>query len=120
MENNLDNKAKFFAQYWGQIVYKEWSFEDSVKVNGKTSGVLHLKNMAEICNEDAIEVCVLLKPTVKWDSDNKMHAIHFSEWHIKAHQLLVSKGYALPFMGISVNQLIEYGWIKLNQPPATV
>lgn len=24
-----------------------------------------------------------------------------------------AKGYALPFMGISVNKLIEYGWIKL-------
>jgi hypothetical protein len=32
---------------------------------------------------------------------------------IKSHQYLVSKGYALPYMGLSVEQLIEYGWIKL-------
>jgi len=30
------------------------------------------------------------------------------------YQYLQSKGYALPYMGLSVEQLIEYGWIKLK------
>jgi len=34
---------------------------------------------------------------------------------LKAYDYLRSKGYALPFMGLSVEQQIEYGWVKLKK-----
>lgn len=34
---------------------------------------------------------------------------------LEAYQYLQSKGYALPFMGYTVEELIEAGWIKLIQ-----
>jgi hypothetical protein len=30
------------------------------------------------------------------------------------HDYLRSKGYALPWMGLSVDELVEYGWVKLK------
>ncbi len=33
---------------------------------------------------------------------------------LQAYDILRSKGYALPFHGISVNELIDLGWIKLE------
>lgn len=34
--------------------------------------------------------------------------------HIKALDYLRSKGYALPYMGLTVEKQIEYGWVKLS------
>ena len=34
---------------------------------------------------------------------------------LKAYDYLRSKGYALTWMGLSVEQLVEYGWVKLNK-----
>jgi len=33
----------------------------------------------------------------------------------EAVDFLRSKGYALPFMGLSVDELVNYGWIKFKQ-----
>lgn len=34
---------------------------------------------------------------------------------LEIYDYLRSKGYALPWMGLSVDELVEYGWVKLKQ-----
>jgi len=68
MENNLENKARFFAQYWGQKVL--WSFLYSGmkkcesfflhKENISINDYLLLTPLSAITYEDAIEVAVIM------------------------------------------------------------
>lgn len=143
MENNLENKAKFFAQYWGQEVLM-WHDKAVVlniiwqDLNNDLKDVhfLRLKPLSSITDEDAAKLCKIFD--VEYDNKDDSES-HFDldgaiEW-IKAlysepagyyvdgytgNQLLSgsdylrSKGYALPYMGLSVKQLVEYGWVKLT------
>lgn len=72
MENTIENKARFFAQYWGQEIFryvdKLNKLESDVlrnighdynKLN--TSGFLELKNLSDITDEDAIEVAKIIE-----------------------------------------------------------
>lgn len=139
MENILENKAKFFAQYYAQRVLcvkggnpnfmpvSHWNtiqtydhFKDSW---------LELKHLSSITDEDAIEVCEMSyrdlsqqdkserleigKRIVKGcisDDPSYFSALLF----ITVYQYLQSKGYALPYMGLSVEKQVEYGWVKLK------
>lgn len=134
IENTIENKGKFFAQYWGQKVFKVWNVTTSVKFKGQSSGFIELKSLSSITDEDAISVWDLLNP----DGGNKKHldkreiieqgkniakSLQYSNsgWMvglscvIACYQYLRSKGYALPYMGLSVEKQIEYGWIKLAE-----
>lgn len=166
MKNTLENKAKFFAQYWGQKVfeYKKSSHPQPVTIRSNTilyskeeSSHLVLKPLSSITDEDAIEVIKLCEGYVSEDLEFRIRygesfaspkiwkqafyihdgggkeertvtVANFSNtrngvdicngneyWrcHIKALDYLRSKGYALPYMGLSVEKQIEYGWIKL-------
>ena len=151
MENNLINKAKFFSQYFGQIVLIEPDFIPfgekliSTQLSGvdldtlSESDYLHLKPLSSITDEDALEVSKILgliEPYI--DSTNSDYMIvkelAFKSLQISytgyicvrkgsvlynvitliAYDYLRSKGYALPFHDLSVEQLVEYGWVKLN------
>lgn len=127
MENNLENKAKFFAQYWGQkVVYNTlFNFDNlndicqaTFNIEALPHEILHLKPIASITDEDAKNVCLLSRPDVKWKNysreDIKNLALRLHQYSIIAYQYLQSKGYALPYMGLSVERLIEYGWIKME------
>lgn len=146
--NTLENKAKFFAQYWGQLVYKNYQEplglqncqnDKRLRIgNTLKNSWLELKTLSSISDEDAIEVLNILMGT-----ENNM----YNDWHpniqnnwlktIKIDLLdgfgsrqtgmlpyfkdtwrtgdyLRSKGYALPWNGITVEELIEFGWIKLK------
>jgi len=135
MENTLENKSKFFAQYWGQEVLKVWDCTDPIKVDffgRQYIGSLYLKSIYSISYEDAIEVAkfegykqesfkhMVLSFDIKTDI-NSIQCCFFSATSdvyetlgIGVCDYLRSKGYALPWMGLSVEQLIEYGWIKLS------
>lgn len=116
MENTLANKAKFFAQYWGQKV-RCWDTgsPEELGVVGSTFIVkpylikthLLLKPLSSITDEDAEEAGI----------SNKRLKQHILFPHIMTplmSEILKSKGYALPYMGLSVEKLIEYGWVKLS------
>lgn len=140
-ELTLENKAKFFAQYWGQLVIED--------VNGKGETFLYpvvysnmhrfeestvvLKPLSSISDEDLeyIRTIVgyintesglgLVKRwlTVLWmnyDDVNYFAAIDFKPTLsvIKITDYLRSKGYALPWIGISVEEMVDAGWIKLQ------
>jgi len=134
LQNTLENKAKFFAQYWGQAVIQDvdnsgvsqiypvvqsnmYRFEESI---------LLLKPLSSITDED-LELLVpivqstsyhgsYLKPNmVKQifnDYLNKGSSLHGTQWW-QMKDFLRSKGYALPYNGLSVEKQIEYGWVKL-------
>lgn len=120
MENTLENKAKFFAQYWGQLVFS--------KTHGSTTHILDYIRLGGISDSSIIE----LKPLSQISDGDKefldaLQASSFDEYGywfgmggVHYYQpfevdYLRSKGYALPWMGLSVEQLIEYSWIKLKE-----
>ena len=132
MEKTLENKAKFFAQYWGQEVVK-WNFStgessymtlplDDFRINEVKKFHLILKPLLSIADEDAVDLSKIIK--LKFSS---VYNDEFVLSEIKksiindAHNLpyavvdyLRSKSYALPYMGLSIEKLIEYGWVKIN------
>jgi len=153
MENNLQNKAKFFAQYWWQKVfvakgdddtYNNWRPEEFDKV------YMLLKPLSDISDEDAIELCVFLKynnyetlsrtetdltifekdvksyraiPSiiidfetglVEWDNGESWDDNRTTGFNCYAYDFLRSKGYLLPFNGLSTEELISRGWAVLT------
>ena len=125
LENTLENKAKFFAQYWGQyVLYFTSDFLrkiDNLTLDSvENDDYLELKPLSQISDEDASKVCDLIFIT-----NNNLNIqqikqivilIESNNWNnYKIFDYLRSKGYALPWMDLSVEDLVEYGWIKLKE-----
>jgi len=125
MGNTSENKAKFFAQYWGQNVLhrKDGSYVSVCFLNPIKDRYLFLKPLSSITDEDAIEVGRIVFPNL---TDTQLILvkdgvvnIFSSGWNIdglrmlKIFDYLRWEGYALPWMGLSVGKQIEYGWVKL-------
>lgn len=156
MENTLENKARFFALYWGQTIiednfwmpnefstvgYKYQLCQDAGShIGGLLNKHLVLKKLSSISDEDVIEYAINIQ-NIKIDSEiievenhedcvlfkivheGTSYRTAYQVWHYdtRPHKLpqkdvdfIRSKGYALPWMGLSVEQLINYGWIKLK------
>lgn len=172
-ENTLENKTKFFAQYWGQNVLSDISNlgnKEIYPVNisnmyGIDRSYLELKPLSQITDEDinfVAKVCHQV-PNLNFEikrQDDIVHAtsvdksgierhicinfkyatincniripedndklisykVNIAEIHMNASRVvgyiqsldyLRSKGYAVPYMDLSVKDLVEYGWIKL-------
>lgn len=107
MENTLQNKAKFFAQYWGQELIQAEGYEKKFNVSDMyVSGFdgkewLELKPLSSITDEDAKKLGYSSPLLLK-----KHSSFHVDE--------LRALGYALWWHGLSVEKQIEYGWIKLK------
>jgi len=149
MENNSENKARFFALYLFQDAviigngieglhdekfkqagrYKiDTEALDSLYRIGDCGDAVELTPLLAVTDEDAIEVAKFIgfdkginqKAYIKVGNhvcknilDGRMHMMN----PIHAFNMLDylrSKGYALPWMNVSVDQQIEYGWIKLK------
>ena len=161
LENTLENKAKFFAQYWGQEVLitnphvnqkNPFKCEQPYIYHNTDIAWLELTPLSQISDEDAIEVAKLVSPMLfEGRGKNGGHYIDKSEtwWYSVKHNgktlmvdidldgyvfeydevdeykrpsrslmgtdYLRSKGYALPYMDLSVEDLVEYGWVKLKE-----
>ena len=146
MENTLENKAKFFALYWGIKAMRCKTFNATtghglsglmnVDVNSETikeNWFLELKPLSSISDEDLEYIRPLVgydnTPlgiglvkrflTVLWmDSDDiNYFAITDTRPTLKVLAIidfLRSRGYALPWMCLSVEELINRGWVKLK------
>ena len=135
LENTLENKAKFFAQYWGQyVLYFTSDFLrkiDNLTLDSiENDDYLELKHISQISDEDAIEVSKIfglghLSGAIKElilsifrtsinDSGTTSSTNGIKNW-LHVFDYLRSKGYALPYMDLSVEDLVEYGWIKLKE-----
>jgi len=103
-----------------------------------------LKPLSSITDEDAIEVAEFMgltegdfeinhRPTdIHIDADSQELTLFFEDCsiyfndfnsdeastgtdYLSVYDYLRSKGYALPWMGLSVEQMVEAGWIKLQE-----
>lgn len=134
-ENTPEEKAKFFAQYWGQFL--------KTSDNHKTKGLkpleidshsiqyvdehsfLELTPLKNISDEDAIEVgYILLKrgrdykkdifckqDAYAWIRNGMMPTLNPSQC-VLAIDFIRSKSYLLPYKDLSTEDLIAYGWAK--------
>ena len=132
MENNLSNKQKFFAQYWGQkIGIPVNSYAGMLTINKSCIGnikSLELTPLSMISDEDAIEVAKMFESSAYKVKYNDYGNIGFSfyvgeesesvevspEWDRVAVDYLRSKGYAITYLNLEVEQQISYGWVKLK------
>ncbi|KPE51012.1 hypothetical protein [Chryseobacterium indologenes] len=117
MENTLENKAKFFAQYYSVpcIQNDEWIWRENDEFGKLPSGCditdcyANLKPLTLITDEDAFRIGFCNRKIFLATNTN------LYIYQINSADFLRSKGYALPWMGLSVEKLIEYGWIKLRE-----
>lgn len=135
MDNTLDNKSKFIAQYWGQQILKVKGAESTTQfVNGgwifASPGVyLELKPLSAISDEELTQVASLMDKTydAPYPQDSKnAHSVedartwltintqYCANLPIMFSDYLRSKAYLLPFHDLTTEQLIEYGWAKLK------
>ena len=132
MSENLELKEKFFVQYWGQKILKITSskFEEvGSQWNLKhPSFKLLLRPLSALSDNHAIEYFDIL-----WHESHKSKSKEFKieygkEWAnnllserfglipsniLNGIDYLRSKGYTLPFMQYSVEDLVNLGWIEL-------
>jgi len=113
MENNLENKLKFLGAHIGCDI--EWLREDDNKwIQSKLTVYdfgfyaikkvrLLVKPLSKISNEDAFYVSKIQGFPI-FDKE---------EMFGKAYDYLRSKSYALPYMGLSVEEQVERGWVRL-------
>lgn len=143
MENNIENKARFFAMYFGQEI-RVWegmpfnkSFISSSSLSHESVGnsFLELKPISSISDEDFNKLLKSDKYIIqsvsnqfgvstvylKWNSDDYVGDFGYSSYSLcdnEFNQLQIdflrSKSYAIPFNGLSVEELINRGWIKLK------
>ncbi|KAA0126417.1 hypothetical protein FY557_17350 [Chryseobacterium sp. SN22] len=143
MENTEINKVKFFAQYWGQKVFinpvlspspvdNTYIFDYS-EPEDIDQEYLELKPLSSITDEllltaiqildsnneftelgslqigrEIIQIVDNINSEVARNEIHPQYIFHFADY-------LRSKGYALPWMGLSVKRLEEYGWIKIKK-----
>lgn len=116
-EINKENRHKFFAQYWGQRILRDLNGEGELisltftvsELRGDNPHTyLELKPIHEISGDEALKI--FSNP----DKDRIIKNIECG-WLFSDHaDILRSKGYAIPWMGLSVVQLEQAGWIKLT------
>lgn len=106
MENTLENKVKFFAQYWGQKVMTNGRslFEVSYLDEPRDNEYLELKNIDHITDE---EVDML-------GFDDVNHFFIAGDVNNMKDELRLL-GFAVEWAGWSVEELISFGWIKLKE-----
>ena len=147
LENTLENKAKFFAQYWGQyVLYFTSDFLrkiDNLTLDSvENDDYLELKPLSQISDEDVIQGITYLYNKTYEDLGEILEVKHYNTFssitttrtgenfktyrsihHWKGTKrirsaeadYLRSKGYALSYMNLSVEDLVEYGWVKLKE-----
>lgn len=140
-QNTLENKAAFFAQYWGQevCVYPPnglaGKFGGINIVSWMISSVdisdfyLQLTPLSQISDEDVMEVAKIFNighlkgstvPLIKGilqaldGNTPKSETTEFVLHWLHAQDFLRSKGYAVPWRDLSVEDLVSYGWVKLK------
>ncbi|MES2287667.1 MAG: hypothetical protein V4547_18370 [Bacteroidota bacterium] len=128
-------KARIFAQYLGQPIGLTTVSKESLKYFKTTPSTI---NLIFEQNQDFKDVWLILKPlsAITDEDANKIVQLsggftyriesqHFDVW-MKAHsiylkeciaitQYLQSKGYALPYMEYSVEDLVKAGIYKLEE-----
>jgi hypothetical protein len=122
-------KSRFLAQYWGtKTLYIGGVGVVEVGKGGwnlkHPDFFLQLKSISNLSDEDAIELNDLMKWYEEIEVDriiildvlddlttyNKSYPFNES---LLVYDFLRSKGYALPFMKYSIEDLVSFGWVQL-------
>ena len=118
-EINNENKARFFALYWGQDVlkwHKNFNVLEKQKVEAQIIHwiqfiTLELKPLSSISDEDAEAIDLTSE---KFDEEGWFDKDElFYYWCFQDVDYLRSKGYAMPFIKLSVEEIVEAGWIHI-------
>jgi len=134
MENNLENKERFFAQYYGQKVLTSEKVIELTKVDrfwawGHKGYYLELTPLSMISDEDAIEIMDLFENNFDRDIkivQGRQLIEDFKRGNLNRFGLTVEDlisisdrlrklSFALKYDNLSVEQQIEYGWIKIKK-----
>lgn len=135
MENTLENKAKFFALYWGQEIIKDQDCDVAYPVERSNilleihQSFLELKPLSSISDEDAKELSLRLTNVVGLDNIIKKQPIDLVREVVGNYERLglihllpamfIDKcrklGYAVPYDDLQVDKMKEYGWVKLRE-----
>ena len=137
------SKDKLFAQYWGQKValYYEniFNYDFEFPKHWFNDTKLELKSLSNLSREDAIFLYCSKNglhrqervSLVEYSFSNNILGIEISSPDYstnltpkdyfpvdgipsKLTDYMRSKGYAMPYMGLSVEKQIEYGWVVLE------
>ena len=122
-QNTLENKERFFAQYFGQhVLYFSSDFLrkiDNLTLDSvENDDYLELKPLSQISDEDAIKISkefYAFKSDIRNSVKELFQEFDVLELSMEIGDYLRSKGYALPWMDLSVEDLVEYGWVKLKE-----
>ena len=146
-QNTLENKARFFAQYFGQhVLYFSSDFLrkiDNLTLDSvENDDFLELKPLSQISDEDVIQGITYLYNITREALGEILEIEHYDTFssittigigcnfktsrsihHWRGTKKIGSveadyfrsKGYALPYMDLSVEDLVEYGWVKLKE-----
>ncbi len=113
-----DVKCRFFAQYWGtKTMYVGGVGLVEVGKGGwnlkHPDLFLQLKPLSKITNEDAISMYRGLERN--YESSNQFLEDYKSIGFLEQSEVdfLRSKGYAVPYMEYSVDELVKIGWVQL-------
>lgn len=134
MGNNLENKAKFFAQYWGQrvgnFIGSTGLFTISqlyLKKSVVKQSWLELKPISSITDEELVKIAKFYESTAHnvklaygqivfdfiYGDQGASGAIEISDGYCL--DWLRSNGFATEWIGLSVENLVSFGWIKLKK-----
>jgi len=113
-------KSRFFAQYWGTKTLYIGGVGLVELGNGgwnlkHPDFFLQLKPLSQITDEDLKFIYSDKKINVDIDEDVYLSKklANFVESDIYLTDYLRSKGYALPFMEYSVDDIVSFGWVQL-------
>ena len=113
-----DVKCRFFAQYWGtKTMYVGGVGLVEVGKGGwnlkHPDFFLQLKPLSKITDEDAISMYRGLERN--YESANQFLEDYKSIGFLEQSEVdfLRSKGYAVPYMEYSVDELVKIGWVRL-------
>lgn len=144
MKNTKENKQRYVAAHWGQKVLRIKADEgnditmyvDSISIKLYETSHLLLTSLTDITDEHAIEVARICNPyfpinedleievftngfgrkVVSWgDSPKSKFLIEDAVNITNGADFLRKNSYALPFDGSSVDELKEYGWLKIKE-----
>ncbi len=126
-EINNENKAKFFGNYHGQNIgfwYRsKKDYRSGVTLIGENYGsisYIELKLLSDISDEDAVEAIMvsLGKSASEFEGSHREAVVYYittTTFDSNEADFLRSRGYLVPWMGLSCEELIEAGWAKYKE-----
>ena len=128
MENTLENKAKFFALYWGQLY--RMAQGTTWQINERAFPLteeeyLELTPLSDISDKEIKRMRLDLnfdangfdnqKRIKSWVKDfDDGFLLGSQEFIVGIHYWLINNGFAVSIPGAKVETLVSWGWVKLT------